>query len=56
MYVIMTYLTILIISSLVNYKHQRGSYMHSSIIINTLEQGDSFGFVRINSMAIKHKN
>ncbi len=30
--------------------------MHSSIIINTLEQGDSFGFVKINSMAIKHKN
>lgn len=29
--------------------------MHSSSI-NTLKQGDSFGFVKINSMAIKHKN
>ncbi|EEL31122.1 hypothetical protein bcere0019_57570 [Bacillus cereus Rock3-28] len=39
-----------------NYKHQSGSYMHSSSIINTLKQGDSFGFVKINSMAIKNKD
>ncbi|MGF9958599.1 hypothetical protein [Bacillus mycoides] len=39
----MTYLTILITSGMVNYKHQKGGYMHTSIIINsntnTLEQG-----------------
>lgn len=31
--------------------------MHSSSSsINTLKQGDSFGFVKINSAAIKNKN
>lgn len=31
--------------------------MHTSIIINTLEQGDSFGYAKISSIvAIKYKN
>lgn len=59
MYVIMTHLTILIISGLVNNKHQKGSYMHNSIIINsninTMEHDGSFGCVKINSIAIKNK-
>lgn len=56
MYVILTNLTGLIISGQMNYKHQKGSYMHINIIINTLEQEGSFGCVKINSVAIKNKN
>lgn len=39
-----------------NYKHQRVTYLHSSIIINTLEQWNLIVFVKINSMAIKNNN
>lgn len=39
-----------------NYKHQRVTYLHSSIIINTLEQWNLIGFVKINSMALKNNN
>lgn len=38
-----------------NYKYQRVTYLHSSII-NTLEQWNLIGFVKINSMAIKNNN